>query len=130
VASNEDQTKFWRADYLGGERDANRYSFQVDGPVTEADFGRSKRFYLWEYGVGDTARQSTCVSLRRVEPNVFALEADVDVTLRLPAKGIEISGDKKTWTALSGKQEGAWYETRVTIRQAAAGPIFLRVQPN
>ncbi len=39
---------------------------------------------LWEYGPGDTVRQSTFAHLRRVEPGVYELTADVDVEVRLP----------------------------------------------
>jgi len=83
VASNEEQTKFWRADYLGGDRAANRYAFRLDGPVTPEDFGRTGALRLWEYGAGDSVRQSTFASLRRVAPGEYELVADVDVEITL-----------------------------------------------
>ena len=84
VASNEAGTKFWRADYLGGSRADRKYTFRLSGArVSIEDFGRTKGFRLWEYGVGDTVRQSTFVSLRRVERGVYELTADTDVTVRI-----------------------------------------------
>ena len=84
VASNEAGTKFWRADYLGGSRADRKYTFRLSGArVSIEDFGRTKGFRLWEYGVGDTVRQTTFVSLRRIEPGVYELAADTDVTVRI-----------------------------------------------
>jgi len=79
VASNRERTKFWRAQYLGGDRSTGKFGFRLDGEVSLADFGPSRSFRLWEYGVGDTARHSTFVSLRRVGDNQYELTADVDV---------------------------------------------------
>jgi hypothetical protein len=112
VAANEAGTKFWRAVYLGpaGASDtkadagaaanagaeggaekadaedaaANTYVFQLDGAVSDADFGHAGGFCLFEYGVGDTVRQSVTASLRRVDPGEYELTADVDVEVTLP----------------------------------------------
>jgi hypothetical protein len=45
------------------------------------DFAPSEALRLWEYGVGDRARRSASVNLRRVGPNEYELTTDVDVTL-------------------------------------------------
>ena len=84
VATNESRTKFWRADYLGPVSEDGRVEFKLDGPVSAADFGQAGALRLWEYGPGDTVRQSTFAALRRVEPGVYELTADVDVEVRLP----------------------------------------------
>lgn len=103
VAANESLTKFWRAEYLGPAGDipeastnteaeadaastdngAKHYRFQLDGAVSEADFGKAGGFCLFEYGVGDTVRQSTSVSLRRVSAGTYELTADVPVEVTL-----------------------------------------------
>ncbi len=115
VAANENLTKFWRAEYLGPsggvavtatntdseaegdaaptDNGARHYLFQLDGPVSEADFGKAGGFCLFEYGVGDTVRQSTSVSLRRVNAGTYELRADVPVEVTLgkgPARLISV----------------------------------------
>ncbi|MCY3019048.1 MAG: hypothetical protein NTW87_08470 [Planctomycetota bacterium] len=125
VASNEGRTKFWRAEYLGGSRDDARYGFKLTGAaVSREDFGPDGALCLWEYGVGDTVRQSTYASLRRVESNVFQLEADVDVSVSLKAAAVEISTDRKAWSPLRAEKDGEWLAAKLRL---AAGPVFLKV---
>lgn len=81
VASNDQMTQFWRADLRGGN------DFILKGaPVSAEDFAPSGTLRLWEYGVGDAVRQSTWASLRRVEPQVYELSCDVDVSLSFKGK--------------------------------------------
>lgn len=104
VASNEAGTKFWRARYLGGERTTARFNFQLDGKVEAGDFGSDGGFRLWEYGTGDTVRQSTGVSLRRVKaaggdkPAIYELTSDVTVEVTMNGKTRTVTLDelKKT----------------------------------
>jgi hypothetical protein len=84
VATNEAGTKFWRADYLGAVSEDGRVEFQLNGPVAREDFGQAGALRLWEYGPGDTVRQSTFAALRRIEPGLYELTADVDLEFRLP----------------------------------------------
>lgn len=78
VASDDEATSFWRADVAGDK------TFKLTGgPVTKEAFGKAGVLRLWEYGVGDTVRQSTFASVRRVAPGQFELTADVDVTVTL-----------------------------------------------
>jgi len=91
VASNEQGTKFWRAEYLGGDRAAARYGFKLDGPVSQVDFGEAGGFRLWEYGVGDTVRQSTFVNLRRLKGRTYELSADTAVKVTIADKTHDIS---------------------------------------
>jgi hypothetical protein len=86
VASNEEMTKFWRADYLGGSRETGRFEFQLDGKVSWADFGKRRGFYLWEYGVGDTVRQSTFVNVRRLADGSYEVQGDVDCEIAMGGK--------------------------------------------
>jgi len=86
IASNEDRTQFWRADYLDNRQ------FQLTGAPVKADsFGKANALRLWEYGIGDTVRQSTFASVRRIDPGEGAagpaqweLTADVAVEVTLP----------------------------------------------
>ncbi len=85
TASNEDRTKFWRADYIGGDRDAKQFRFQLRGDtVSRDDFGELGGLYLWEYGEGDTVRQPTSINLRRTDDGTFEITADVAFSIRLP----------------------------------------------
>jgi hypothetical protein len=124
VASNEAMTTFWRADLAGDK------TFKLTGPpVSPEAFGPAGVMRLWEYGVGDHVRQSTSASLRRTSANVFALEADVDVTLGLKAKSVQLSHDGGNWTPQAGRRDGAWLTIRVPVAQALSAPVFLRVTP-
>lgn len=86
VASNDDRTLFWRADYLD-----NRQFRLTGSPVKKSSFGKANALRLWEYGVGDSVRQSTFASLRRIDPAEggadqpeWELTADVAVEVTLP----------------------------------------------
>jgi hypothetical protein len=94
VASDEACKSFWRATYLG----EGRFRLE-DGPsVNPEAFGEPGVLRLWEYGVGDVVRQSTSVSLRRIEGGVFELTNDVPVEVSLPGRQIQISSDRRSWT--------------------------------
>ena len=113
VASDDSTTTFWRATYLGAGR------FQLDGPPVSRDaFGSAGVLRLWEYGVGDRLRQSTSVSLRRVEPGVFELAADVAVSVSLRGQAMEVSRDGKTWRATEARRHQGW----VTLELPAGDP--------
>ncbi len=94
VASNDDRTQFWRADYLDNRR------FQLSGaPITRDSFGKANALRLWEYGAGDTVRQSVFASLRRVDaadaPAQWELTADSDVEVALPdGRTVRVTADQ------------------------------------
>lgn len=91
-ATNEDGSKFWRAEFLGGNIGLARYGFKLDGPpATMEDFGRTRAFRLWEYGVGDSVRHSTFVSVQRVGPGEYAVSGDVDVEVTLGGKTVAVT---------------------------------------
>jgi hypothetical protein len=89
VASNDTMTKFWRAANESG----NNFTL-LDGKVRAQDFAPSNALRLWEYGVGDTARLSTFVSVRRVEAGVYELTADVDVEVTIGGTTHAITTDE------------------------------------
>jgi hypothetical protein len=142
VASNEAATRFWRAEYLGGAREEGRFSFRLTGgPVSPADFGESQGFRLWEYGVGDIVRQSTFACLRRLDPAradtvapagnpaVYELIADVDLTVGLPGKTVEISRNQADWQPMAAQVADAKVEAHVRSQDLGPeGRLFLRVR--
>jgi len=86
VASDDEMKTFWRADLVADK------TFKLTGaPVTREAFGPAGVLRLWEYGVGDSVRQSTFVSLRRTAPGEFELVADVDVELTLAGQTRKIA---------------------------------------
>jgi hypothetical protein len=123
VASNDKQTKFWRAAHINGN------DFTLAGsPVSEADFAPEGVLRLWEYGVGDTVRQSTFASLRRVDAGVYELTASAGVAVAFKGKGIETSPDGTKWTPAQASPQGEWVILKVAEGQAMDSPLFLRVR--
>lgn len=130
-ATNESMTKFWRAEYLGGSRDEGRYNFKLTGaPVTREDFGVTGTLRLWEYGVGDSMRQSTYTTLRRTAINVYEMQANVACRVGLKVKALSISTDGKTYKALKTKHENGLAVAAISEEAlGTAGKIWLRVSP-
>jgi hypothetical protein len=95
TASNESGTKFWRADYIGGDREAKKFKFKLSGaPVSIEDFGELGGLYLWEYGVGDSVRQPTNVNLRRTAKGQYELAANVAVEIQIGGKTFTVSQEQ------------------------------------
>ncbi|MCH5376511.1 MAG: hypothetical protein JJ992_21290, partial [Planctomycetes bacterium] len=114
VASDDRATDFWRATYLGAGR------FRLDGATEKLSVGDA--FRLWEYGVGDTVRQPTAVSLRRVG-QMWELSTDIAVRVSLPIAGIEISRDGTTWHPAGVESADGWITVDVS---PADNPLHLR----
>jgi len=130
VATNDDATKAWRATYQGGKRGDTRYGFELTGgPVRLEDFGEARAMRLWEYGVGDTVRQSTFASLRRLAPGLYELTADTDLAVALKAASLELSTDQAAWRKLTVRQAGGLAECRLTVQDfGPSGKVYLRVK--
>jgi len=119
VASNEQLTKFWRVASISDQ------VVELDGgPVLAADFAPDNALRLWEYGVGDRVRQTTCVSLRRLEQEVYEVTADVPASLSLQARQVQVSRDGKTWTALRGNSANGWFTLEL---QPGDAPVRLKI---
>jgi hypothetical protein len=124
VASNDTLTKFWRVTQVNED-------FQVaDGVFSEADFAPSGAFRIWEYGVGDTLRQSTSASVRRVEENVYEALADADAVLTWKGGKMESSPDRKTWTLVPAAVMPGWFEVRLKVEETKGLPVFIKVAPD
>lgn len=128
VASNASLTKFWRATYLGGDRAVGRYGFKLDGSsVQDSDFGETKGFRLWEYGVGDNVRQSTFVNLRRIEPGVFELSFNIPCHVGLRASDVELSTDGRNFRRMKGRSEEGLLIVEITEKELGTdGKLWLR----
>ena len=123
VASDEARSRFWRADHLGGT------AFGLTGgPVTREAFGKEGVLRLWEYGVGDTVSHRTSVSLRRVEPGLFELIADVGGEISLRVSSAQMSGDRKIWRPAAGAAEDGWLTLPLPTDRPAHQPLFLRIR--
>jgi hypothetical protein len=124
VASDDERRTFWRADLL------DKQTFQLTGPpVTRESFGQARVLRLWEYGVGDEVRHATHAGLRRLQTGLYELTADVDVTVALPGKRIEISRDQNQWTTLETSAVGNLVEGNVRLDALRTeGKVFLRVE--
>jgi len=118
VASDDRAENFWRATYLGAGQ------FRLDGSTEKLAPGDA--FRLWEYGVGDTLRQSTSISLRRTG-ETWELSTDVAARVSLPAAAIEVSSDGMTWHKADTKTADGW--TTITV-EPADGRILLRLHRN
>lgn len=128
VASNDAMTKFWRAEYLGGARDESRYRFKLTGgPVTRADFGEAGALRLWEYGVGDSVRQSTFVSLQRTADGVYRLSGNVDTRLALVGKRLEISSDAKSWKPIPTTAAAGRATASIKLAALPGNAVYVRV---
>jgi len=118
VASNEALTKFWRVASVEGT------TFELTGPPVEPqDFGEQSALRLWEYGVGDRVRQSTSVSLRRVAPNQYEIEANVAAKVWLPARRLTLSRDGKPLPASPSRSE----DGRLSV-ELPAGDAAVRIE--
>jgi len=84
TVTNDDATKTWRPTEIAG----NKYTFDI--PVTMEDFGNPPVLRVWEYGVGDTVRLSTFLSVRRVEAG-YEVTGDVDGEVTIAGKTHKIS---------------------------------------
>ena len=89
IASNDQQTKFWRVTKIDGNND-----FSLNGPATPADFAPENVLRLWEYGVGDSVRLASVVSVRRIAPGQFEVTGNVDVEIVLSGKSVRITTEQ------------------------------------
>jgi hypothetical protein len=121
TASNDQMTKWWRADYLDDAQ------WKLSGaPVQAADFEPSRFLRVWEYGVGDQVRIATDAAARRVADGVYEVTGSVGLSVALKGKGLESSADQTSWKALKGRQDGEWFEADLAMD---GKPVFVRRTP-
>ena len=93
--------------------------------LSAKDFPVGERFTLYQFGVGDVWRTPSKVSLRRVTPGTYRLEANTPFTITLAAEKAEWSHDQKTWTPLSAAKQNGRLTWDVQARQLQQ-PVYLR----
>jgi hypothetical protein len=105
TVANDQQTKFWHADYVGGS------SWKLQGErVTPTDFAADHALTVYEYGPGDQVKVNTQVSVRRLEKGLFAIACNTPCTITFRSKQAKISSDRRNW-ASGGKQvDATWTE--------------------
>jgi hypothetical protein len=127
VVSDEEGGRFWRATYRG-KTPAGDYAFVLDGAFSEKEMPVGGCLKVWEFGVGDTVRQATFASLRRLADGSYEMTGDTDVTLKLKGSGLEVSADGTSWQAMGAKVDGGWVEAKIPAAQLAGKLLLLRVK--
>ena len=126
VASDDEGTRFWRADYLG----SNSFQLRPAAAGDALDLAVLRAggvLRLWEYGVGDTVRQSTSVAVQRLADGLYAVTGDVGLTLGLRGQALDRSGDCETWRPAAVPQRDGWVSATLTDVDVA-GTVYLRVR--
>jgi len=128
VASNEDLSEFWRADFKSGNNQLG-YTWQLSGGELGAeDFPADSTFRLFEFGVGDRLRVRAFASLRRTEPGTYELTANAPVTVAMRAKRLEISPDGEKWERPPTNSENGWTAAALQEAGLREGRLYLRVR--
>ncbi|MBI3948019.1 MAG: hypothetical protein HY321_19035 [Armatimonadetes bacterium] len=91
LANQEEGSAAYRVSGVVGKRvihlDATRHGSvpagQLDRDFADRDGDGIRRFFIYDYGVGDTTSVPTLLSLRSTRPGLWELETPVDVTLSL-----------------------------------------------
>jgi len=123
VASDDAMRTFWRADVVG------RGLFRLSGlPVTRDAFGEAGALRLWEFGGGDTVRQTTFAAIRRINEGIYEVLADVDVTISLRAAEAHTSTDGKTWTKAASAGADGWTSVKLGAAQTCRGSVYLNLR--
>ncbi|MFQ5807988.1 MAG: hypothetical protein ACE5JM_00085 [Armatimonadota bacterium] len=132
TASNESLTRFWRAQYVGGNRHEGHDFLLTGAPVTERDFAEGSVLRIWEFGVGDSFRIRTGVSLRRVSReaahDVYEVMATSPFTITLAGQGMSVSRDKTEWRGLEATADDGAVRAEIGEDLIDAGVLYIRVQ--
>ena len=84
---------------------------------------------LWEYGVGDTVRQSTFVSIRRVEADIYELTSNVGVEVSLSGRELKIGRDKSSWEDSAAQRIDGFVKAAIRIENLSPdGRLYLLIE--
>lgn len=61
--------------------------------MSASDFEPANAVRIWEYGTGDTLRQSTHVSVRRMDDGTYEVHGDTDAEVTVNGKTHRITAD-------------------------------------
>ena len=132
TASNEALTKFWKAEYVGGNRHDGHDFVLTGAPVAEGDFSVGAGLHVWEFGVGDRFSVRTGVAVRRAPPQVgsglYEVVATSPFVLTVAGKSLAFSRDRATWQPLPGRQDGGSIRAELPAELIDGGPFYLRVE--
>jgi len=119
TVANDQRTRFWHADYLGGS------SWKLQGePVIPADFAEDHSLTVYEYGPGDRVEINTQISVTRTHDDVFAISCNTPCTISFRSKQVEISSDRRSWASGGKTVDDTW--TAINCKPAR-GPIYVRL---
>lgn len=129
-ASNESVTKWWRCEYIGGNR-SKGFDYKLTGtPVTSKDFPIGGAIRIWELGATDDLRLSTWASVRRDPRNDegFIIESNVALKLALPVSSrlVEVSSDRLEWKESKGDKRSGLFEFQLDESQLGNGKAYIR----
>lgn len=127
TASNDNRTRFFKCEFLGGNRQEG-YEYRLTGAtVRRDDFPVHSALRVYEFGPGDTLRITSFASLRRVQKGLYELSANTPLTLSLRGESVEVSPDQKGWQRLEASPEGG----RLSIslpEELLTTPLYLRLR--
>jgi hypothetical protein len=128
VASNEDLSRFWRADFVAGSNDRG-YTWRLyENEVRQEDLPLGSSFRLFEFGVGDSVRIRAFASLRRLKENTYELLTNTSLNVGVKAANFDISTDGKRWHS-PGKEleDGTLFLGEASLGK---GRLYLRTTPD
>jgi len=83
TVTNDELTKTWRPALVNGNQ------FVFGEAVTKEDFGKTGELRVWEYGVGDTIKLSTWISVQRTEAG-YEVTGNVDAEVTIAGKSRKV----------------------------------------
>jgi len=132
VATTKEHSRFWRCDvtpkpdYRGPNAVGGTLTL-YGGQVREGDLEPGQRIYLYEFGTGDSWRAPSKVSLLRVRPDVYKVEANTPCEFTLVGGRVRWSTDGRMWHVLRAKDGKTDWE--LTEKHLATSALYLRWTP-
>ena len=126
IMVNEDGSKKWWSSYPGT---AYTWTLQgVEKPTKAAlDPDGKGRLNAYHFGPGDSVKVKTFVWLKRKEPGLFELRANVPCKVSLPGAGsFETSNDGKEFKPHASQKAGPSSEIKLTAAELGNGTLWLR----
>jgi len=122
IAGDDAGRKFFRVRSQGG----GSWKFLDEIPTPE-DLAPSGSLNVWWYAPGDKITAVTSVFVRRINPDTFSLQCDIDARIALPGKSAQISADAgQSWASVHGEVDQGWITLNIL---AADQPTLLRISP-
>ncbi len=126
IMVNEDGSKKWWGGYPGT---AYTWTLQGNEKPSKATLSPDGQGHLnaYHFGPGDSMKVKTFVWMKRKEPGLFELRANVPCTVSLPGAGsFETSSDGKEFKPHASQKTGASSEISLTAAELGNGILWLR----